>query len=151
MQVTENQMEKLIVERSVEINAPVTRVWEVLTTPSYIKQWDDIPEGYGNESLKLGSEITWHMPGGKFSKLTAIIVDPNKLLRLSLYVSNWEVKPAPDEVAYTYTLSGDGDKTNLSIEIGDFKKLPDGDVYFEASEEFAETSAEKIKDLAENS
>jgi hypothetical protein len=37
----------------------------------------------------------------------------------------------------------------LEIEIGDFKSLPDGKDYYEASVEFGEAASQKIKELAE--
>jgi hypothetical protein len=37
----------------------------------------------------------------------------------------------------------------LTIKIGDFAKLPDGEKYYETSVEFANTAIQKIKELAE--
>jgi uncharacterized protein YndB with AHSA1/START domain len=141
---------ELVVRHNVVIQAPVAKVWQMLVVPRYIKQWDELPEDFNyEEPLRLGREIVWTHPDGKQTWLTVIELQPHKKLQLSLYNSDWTMKPRPEEVGYTYTLSEQEGSTGLSISIGDFAKIDHGTRYYEASLEFAEDAGKKIKKLAE--
>lgn len=137
---------QLIVKDQITIDAPVSKVWEVLVAPKYIRQWDDLPEGFDDYYLEPGRSIEW----SGISRTTVTDSEPNRLLRLSLYVSKWELPPASYDIAYTYRLTEQDSQTVLTVEIGDFSILEDGDNYFEASADFAKDSLPKIKNLAEN-
>jgi uncharacterized protein YndB with AHSA1/START domain len=137
--------QNLIVKDLVEINAPVKQVWDVLTKTEFYKQWDDIPEGFSDDRLELGSVIEWE----GYSKLTVTEYEPYKKFRLSLFLPRVNLKPTDYDVSYTYLLTEYDAKTVLTIEIGDFSTLPDADSYYEASSEFLEKAKEKIKELAE--
>jgi uncharacterized protein YndB with AHSA1/START domain len=146
-------MNKLYVENSTQINALPARVWEVLTKPNYIREWDDVPENFTAESLELNSEMRWHHDG-KTTSLTVTEMKPLEHLKLALQNSSWKSPswkspPPQGDIAYTYTLSKQNEKTLFTIGIGDFAKLPDGQAYYDASIEFAETALPKIKALAE--
>ena len=142
--------QQLIVQNTITIDASLNKVWDILVKPKYIKQWDDLPEDFNiNSDLTIGSEIVWKMEDGEFSKLSVIAFEPQHLLKLSLIVSKWEQPPAPEDVAYTYSLLNYDDQIQLSIEIGDFAKLASGKKYYDASIEFANEALQKIKELAE--
>jgi uncharacterized protein YndB with AHSA1/START domain len=136
----------LVVRSEIVIEAPLSKVWEVLIAPKYIRQWDDLPSDFEDYYLEYGRTIEW----SGTSKLTVTICEPNEVLKMSLYVSKWEQPPAAYDIAYTYRLVNDGTDTVLSVEIGDFSALPDGEDYYNASVEFAATAMEKIKNLSEN-
>lgn len=141
---------QLIVRNNALIQAPPSRVWEVLVTPRYIRQWDELPEDFNDAApLQPGTEIVWVHPNGNRTTLTVITLKPEKELSLSLSNSNWTTKPLPEEVAYTYTLSEQEGGTGLALTIGDFSKIEQGDKYYEASLDFAQEGARKIKVLAE--
>ena len=141
---------QLLVKNSTLIQAPPATVWDVLVHPYYIKQWDDVPEGYPDlEPLSLGAELVWKHPNGESTALKVITLEPHKKLFLSLSVSNWSYKPAPESVGYTYSLSEQEDGTGLSITIGDFALIPNGESYYQAALEFATAATRKIKELAE--
>jgi uncharacterized protein YndB with AHSA1/START domain len=137
---------QLIAKDQITINSPVAKVWEVLVAPKYIRQWDDLPDGFDDYYLETGRSIEW----AGLSKMTVTDSEPNKLLRLSLYVSKWELPPGSYDIAYTYKLTDLGSQTVLTVEIGDFSVLEDGHKYFEASVAFAKEALPKIKNLAEN-
>ncbi|MEO6284217.1 MAG: SRPBCC domain-containing protein [Dyadobacter sp.] len=137
---------QLVVRSEIVIEAPVSKVWEVLIAPKYIRQWDDLPSDFEDYYLEYGRTIEW---SGR-SKITFTICQPNEILKMSLYVSKWEQPPAAYDIAYTYRLGNGGTDTVLSIEIGDFSELPDGEDYYNASVDFAAKAAEKIKNLSEN-
>jgi uncharacterized protein YndB with AHSA1/START domain len=136
----------LVVRSEIVIEAPLSKVWEVLIAPKYIRQWDDLPSDFEDYYLEYGRTIEW----SGTSKLTVTICEPNEVLKMSLNVSKWEQPPAAYDIAYTYRLVNDGTDTVLSVEIGDFSVLPDGEDYYNASVEFAATAMEKIKNLSEN-
>jgi uncharacterized protein YndB with AHSA1/START domain len=136
----------LTVKESIEINAPVSKVWEVLIAPKYIRQWDELPQDFEDFYLEKGRTIEW--TGS--SKLTVTDCEPHELLRLSLYVLKWELPPSNYNIAYTYNLGESGTACLLTVEIGDFGTLPDGTNYFEKAQEFAEKALQKIKSLSEN-
>ncbi|WP_261178573.1 hypothetical protein [Anaerobacillus sp. CMMVII] len=71
-------------------------------------------------------------------------------MTISLYVSTWEETPPVGAIAYKYHLEARDNQTVLSIEIGDFALLKKGQMYFDASIEFAESSKKVIKTLAES-
>lgn len=135
----------LIVENNIRIDAPVTRVWEILTRPEYIRQWDDLPEDFGDYEIHPATIIEW--PG--YSRMKVVEFELNKKLRYSLYVPSWNDESITN-IGYTYSLSvDDNGYTWLSIEVGDFAILTEGDKYFNESITFGETASQKIKELAE--
>jgi uncharacterized protein YndB with AHSA1/START domain len=141
--------QQLLVRDSITINASATSVWNVLVRPQYIRQWDELPEDFGEAELILGSEILWQLEGGGYTKLTVTKFDKHRQLRLSLYNSSWERPTTAYDIAYTYTLANQAGTIQLSLAIGDFASLPNGQDYYEASVEFAAHSLKKIKELSE--
>lgn len=134
----------MTVTEVIEISAPASEVWDVLISTRYIKMWDDVPEGFADERLRNGSVLEW--PG--HAKLTVTEMEPYRHLRLALVAAKWQ-SPIPDDIAYTYDLAEVQDKTTLVITVGDFGQLPDGQDYYDASIEFAQTASRKIKELSE--
>ena len=137
--------EKLIVKDQIEIKASKEKVWEVLTNPDFIKQWDDLPENYPGGHLKLGSVIEWD----GYSKMTVTEFDKTNKLKMNLYLPKVELEPTEYDTNYIYTLTEKSENTFLSFEIGDYSKLPKGKDYYEASLEWVQTAKQKIKDLSE--
>ena len=136
----------LIVKHSTRIDAPLNRVWEVLTKPQYIRQWDELPEDFGDYEISPATIIEW--PG--YSKLSVVEFELNKKLRYSLYVPAWNDESITN-IVYTYTLSvDDNGYTWLTVEIGDFAILNEGDKYYDESFTFGQTASQKIKELAES-
>lgn len=135
----------LIVKNHVRINAPISRVWEVLTKPQYIRQWDVLPEDFGDYEIHPATVIEW--PG--YSKLSVVEFELNKNLRYSLLVPAWKEENV-NNIGYTYSLSVDENGyTWLGIEIGDFAVLTEGQKYFDESFTFGQTASQKIKEIAE--
>ena len=135
----------LIVKNNIRIDAPVSRVWEVLTKPEYIRQWDSLPEDFGDYEIHPATVIEF--PG--FSKMSVVEFELNKTLSYSLYVPTWEDENISG-IGYSYSLSVDEQgHTWLGIEIGDFAILTEGDRYYGESISFGETASQKIRQLAE--
>ena len=141
---------KLIVRDEVVIEASPSKVWEVLVNPKYVAQWDELPEDYPSENMKVGSKVVWEHPNGSETVTTVMKAEEPKELKISLYSSNWKVQPNEGDVAYTYRLQEQNGQTLLSIEIGDFSLLEGGQDYYDASVQFASESKKVLKNLAEN-
>lgn len=135
----------LIVKNNVRINAPVSRVWEILTKPQHIRQWNELPEDFGDYEVHPATIIEY--PG--FSKLSVVEFELNKNLSYSLFVSAWKEQNVSN-IGYTYSLSvDDNGYTWLGIEIGDFAVLTEGQKYYDESFSFGQTASQKIKEIAE--
>ena len=139
-------MKELIVRNEITIEAPVAKVWEVLIAPKFIRQWDFLPEDFPDYYLEVGVEITW----SGSSKMTVTEMLPHESLKLSMYISKWELPPSAYDIGYHYRLSGENDTTKLSLEVGDFGALQDGQDYYQTSIDFSERALSKIKAIAEN-
>ncbi|MFC2947453.1 SRPBCC family protein [Virgibacillus sediminis] len=142
-------MSTLIVTDEIIIHTTPSKVWEVLVQPRHIKSWDGLPDHYPDQPLKAGNELVWALPNGRYSKSTVVRAEKEKRLQLSLYVSDWEVDPAPEDILFSYELLIHEKNTRLRLRHGDFSILPNGQSYFEASTEFASVSKHRIKRLAE--
>jgi uncharacterized protein YndB with AHSA1/START domain len=142
--------EKLIVKDEILIEAAPAKVWDILTKPKYVAQWDELPENYPAEDMTVGSKVVWELPNGGQSITTIIEAVEQKRLKIALYGSNWEIKPNEGDVAYVFQLEEKDSQTLLKIEIGDFALIKDGQMYYDASVEFAENAKKVIKELAEN-
>lgn len=135
----------LIVKNNIRIDAPLARVWDVLTKPEYIRQWDELPEDFGDYEVHPATVIEF--PG--YSKMSVVEFELNKRLRYSLYVPAWKDESITN-IGYTYSLSVDENGyTWLGVEIGDFAILAEGDKYYENSIAFGQTASQKIKELSE--
>ncbi len=147
-------MEPLYFHDSIQIKAPISKVWEVLTKPEYMEAWFDLAADYSSmkgEPLKLGSEILWKNDEHKvYVKGEVIELEKEKLLTTSLYDEAWKIKLAPEEVAYSYTLTENKEGTLLELKFGDFTKVPEGEkIYQDFVGAPKNTEFEKIKMLAE--
>jgi uncharacterized protein YndB with AHSA1/START domain len=139
------EAQQLIAEDQVQINSPVSRVWDVIVRPEYIRQWDDVPENFEASSLVTGSVLEW--PGS--ARLTVTVCDPRTHLRLAYHNSAWNAQV--DGIAYEYELQESPNGSRLIARVGDWAKAPDGRAqdYYHASIEFVQNALAKIKELAE--
>jgi len=135
----------LVVKHSIKIEASPNRVWEVLTKPLYIRQWDKLPEDFGDYEIHPATIIEW--PGQR--SLNVVEFDLNRKLSYQLEVPEWK-EQGVSHIGYNYSLSIDADgHTWLGIEIGDFAILTESDKYYDESSNFGLTASQKIKQLAE--
>lgn len=142
--------DKLIVNDEILIEASPARVWEVLIKPKYVAKWDELPENYPTEDMSKGSKVVQEHPNGDQTITTIIQAEESKELIIALYQSSWKKQPNEGDVAYRYRLEDRNGQTLLKIEIGDFSLIEKGQMYFDASVEFAAESKRKIKELAED-
>ena len=102
---------------SVNINAPVSKVWEGLTEPAVIKKW--LYGANTKTDWKPGSPITFEgVYEGKPYKDKGTIIDirPQTYLQYTYWgsLSGMEDKPE-NYVTLTFELSGRNDQTTLKI------------------------------------
>ncbi|GIO22792.1 hypothetical protein [Oceanobacillus sp. J11TS1] len=71
---------QLIVKEEITINASSENVWDVLTLPKYVAQWDELPEDYPEEPMTVGSQVVWDLPNGEQSITTIIKAEKKKNL-----------------------------------------------------------------------
>ncbi|EOQ89611.1 hypothetical protein LEP1GSC202_1108 [Leptospira yanagawae serovar Saopaulo str. Sao Paulo = ATCC 700523] len=135
----------LTVINQISINAPIQKVWDILTNPKFIKEWDDIPENYTGGLLTLNSVIEWE----GHAKMVVTEFEEMKILKLNLYLPKVNLVPSQYDVSYRYSLKSNGEIV-LDFEIGDFSPLPNSQDYYESSIEWLKMAKLKIKELAES-
>lgn len=133
-------------ERSIEIAASPSRVWDVLTLVRYIEQWDDVPGEMLSSRVSRGDEFTWE----GYATLTFTELDAPRRLYADLRAHAWAAPPK-SPVGYEYCITPTTRGCRLAIRVGDFSGIPDGEKYREASDEFVVAAANAIKRLAEAS
>ena len=147
-------MPKLFVDKSIEINAPIARVWEVLTERDFTAEW--APEFSGGSPFhiesewKINSPVLWKDSQEKTiveGNVTAL--EPRKLLRFTVFDVRSEKPSIHKEDGITYQLSEKDGKTRLHILQGDFSAMSNGEKYRDMSAEVWERVLPKVKELAE--
>ena len=133
-------MEKLFVEKSIKINTPASRVWDVLTKPEFTDQWalefSGGAEFHIESDWKLGSPVLWKGQDG------SVIVQGNVTVR-------GEKPPVTEEDGITYELTEQNGETMLRLSQGDFSVMAEGEKYHRLSAEVWDRVLPKVKELAE--
>ncbi len=132
----------------ITINAPAQRVWEALTNPELVKQWQ-----YGSDLItdwKPGSPIKYH------SEWQGIVYDqwgivleftPNKLLKYTLFAPRPGFDDKPENYfTMTYRLTEMDDMTKLTINQDDPREQNDSD----SSDDGQNSILDDLKSLIEN-
>lgn len=116
-------------EREVEIDAPVEKVWQVMTNPQYWDQWFPGVDNVANAtSSGVSGTFDW-VSNGKTGRATIVSMDPMKRLEVTTQLGDdrdshvFELKPSggflgmkADECKVKYTLDtlmGGGMLTNF--------------------------------------
>ncbi len=149
-------MEKLFVDQTIEINAPASRVWDVLTISEYNNHWatefsSGGPQFHLESTWELGSPVLWKGEDGTViveGNVTAL--EPNKLLRFTVFdVRSEEKALVTEEDGITFHLSEENGKTTLHILQGDFSVMPEGKKYRDLSAEIWDKVLPSVKEMAE--
>jgi len=147
-------MSELFVDNSIEINAPVSKVWQVLTAPEYTAEW--APDFNGESPFHLesdwtpGSPVAWKDQNGKTiveGNVTAL--EPGKFLRFTVFDVRSDRPPVTEEDGITYQFDEADGKTTLYVRQGDFSSMPEGEKFRDMSAEIWGHVMPKIKALAE--
>ena len=147
-------MPKLFVDKSIEINAPASKVWNVLTNTGYTAEWASEFSGgspfHIESDWKLNSQVSWKGLDGKTiveGNVTAL--EPGKLLRFTVFDVRSKRPPVTEDDGITYQFSEKDGKTILHVLQGDFSAMPEGEKYHDLSAEVWDRVLPKVKKLAE--
>ena len=147
-------MPKLFVEKTIVIDVPASKVWDVLTRYEHTGKW--APEFSGGAEFhiesdwKLGSPVLWKDQDGKViveGKVTAL--EPNTFLRFTVFDVRGEKPPVTQEDGITYELTEHSGKTTFRLLQGDFSVMAEGEKYHRLSAEVWDRVLPKVKELAE--
>ncbi len=101
----------------ISINAPAARVWEALTNPELVKQWQ-----YGSDVItdwQKGSSIVYRneWEGTVFEqKGTILAIEPEKLVTYSLFAPRPDLEDKPENYfTMSYALEEANGQTTLII------------------------------------
>ena len=146
-------MPRLYLEKSIEINAPAARVWNVLTDPALSRQWIHKwwPELQVLESdWQLGDSVLWRISSGAVAARGTIwAVQPPVRLTFGFQVDRPGAPPREEQV--TYRLAERVGRTRLSVTVGDFGDSPEHERCYPGAVESWDRSLPKIKELSEKS
>jgi len=141
-------MPKLFVEKKIEINAPASTVWDVLTSREKTGEWAAEflggAEFHIESEWKLGSPVLWKGQDGNViveGNVTAL--EPKKLLRFTVF----DVRGEKDGI--TYELTEHTGKTTLQLLQSDFSAMEEGEKYRRLSAEVWYRVLPKVKEMAE--
>jgi uncharacterized protein YndB with AHSA1/START domain len=146
-------MSKLYVNKSIEINAPASKVWRALTDPAFTREW--VPEfgvkGTIEADWSLGGVVRWKDRDGKtFVEGSVTGLQVRKFLRFTVFDVRSAERPAvSEEDGITYRLTEENGKTRLSLSQGDFSVMAEGEKYRNMSAEIWDRVLRKVKVLAE--
>lgn len=121
----------LIVENSITINAPASKVWDALVNPEQTKKYM-----FGCETVsdwQVGSPLLWKgvYEGNEmvFVKGDIVAIEPGKLLVYTVIDPNSTTIPDLPEnyLTVTYALAEDNGQTVLTVTQGDFATVADGE------------------------
>ena len=147
-------MPKLFVEKTIEINAPASKVWDVLTRREQTSKW--APEFAGGAQFyiesewTLGSPVLWKDQNGNViveGNVTAL--EPHIFLRFTVFDVRGEKPLVTEEDGITYKLTEQTGKTTLRLVQGDFSVMAEGEKYHRLSAEVWDRVLPKVKALAE--
>jgi uncharacterized protein YndB with AHSA1/START domain len=146
---------KLFVSKTIEINAPAAKVWEVLTKREYTDRWvlefsSGGPQFHIESDWKLNSPVLWKGQDGNViveGNVTAL--QPNELLRFTVFDTRSEKVPVKEEDGITYRLSEKNGRTTFHLRQGDFSAMPEGAKYRHMSADIWDRVLPKVKELAE--
>jgi len=146
---------ELIVKNEIDINAPASTVWAVLTNPEHTKKYM-----YGCKTVsdwKIGSPLLWKgvWEGKEMVAVKGSIIDiqPGSFLAYTTIDPNNPNMPDTPEnyLTVTYLLSETNSHTHLIVTQGNYTKVADGEKrYNEAINAGGwKTILDKIKQIVE--
>lgn len=129
-------MSDLEIKNTITINAPTSKVWEVLTQPEYTKIYM-----YGCETVsdwKVGSSLLWNgsYEGVEMTFVKGSIVEINPFSKLiyTVFDPNSTIEDIPENyLNVTYELLEADGKTTLNVTQGDYNKVAEGERRYQES------------------
>lgn len=123
-------MSELLIKNTITINAPASKVWDVLCKPEFTKIYM-----FGCETVSewtVGSELLWraHYEGKDMVFVKGHILEisaPNKLV-YSVFDPNSTMEDIPSNYLHvTYLLEEDKQSTLLTVTQGDYNTVAEGE------------------------
>lgn len=123
-------MSELLIKNTITINAPASKVWDVLCKPEFTKIYM-----FGCETVSewtVGSELLWraHYEGKDMVFVKGHILEisaPNKLV-YSVFDPNSTMEDIPSNYLHvTYLLEEDKQSTILTVTQGDYNTVAEGE------------------------
>jgi uncharacterized protein YndB with AHSA1/START domain len=149
-------MEKLFVDKTVEINASAVKVWDVLTISKFTGVWAPEfsgggPHLYIESEWELDSTVHWKEQNGTvIVEGTVTALEQNKLLRYTVFdVRSLDRATVTVEDGITFQLFEENGMTTLHILHGDFSAMTEGEKYRDLSVVIWDKVLVKIKAMAE--
>jgi uncharacterized protein YndB with AHSA1/START domain len=123
-------MESLFIKNTIIINAPATKVWDVLTNPEMTKIYM-----FGCETVsewQIGSELLWQgtYEGKEMVFVKGIIKEiiPHSKLVYSTFDPNGTIEDIPKNyLDVTYLLTEENGATTFTVTQGDYNTVADGE------------------------
>ncbi|WP_141604005.1 SRPBCC family protein [Terrilactibacillus laevilacticus] len=150
-------MGTLFVNKSIEIQASKSRVWDILTKREFTDQWalefsSGGPQFHIESNWGLGDPVLWKGQDGETTvEGTVTVLELHKILRYTVFDVRMVERPKVTEKdGITYLLDEKNGNTTLHILQGDFSAMTDGEKYHRLTEEIWDRVLPKIKILAEN-
>lgn len=148
-----NKMDKVLKAKStIIINAPASKVWEILTNAEKIQKVMLGMQPVSN--WKVGSELRWtgrheEKPNDNARGIIEVM-DANKKLQFTFYYPGYGY---PDQSEYyntvVFNLTDSSKQTTVDVEQGDFSVFKEGETYRGHSQAFWESALKILKELAE--
>ena len=123
-------MTELFVKNTIMINAPVPKVWDVLTNPEQTKKYM-----FGCEAVsdwQPGSPLLWKSVSEGVETVYVsgkiVRIEPEKLLAYTTIDPNSTIEDIPENyLTVTYELSQEAGFTFLTVTQGDYSAVADGE------------------------
>lgn len=123
-------MSELLIKNTITINAPASKVWDVLCKPEFTKIYM-----FGCETVSewtVGSELLWRAPyEGKdmvFVKGHILEISVPQKLVYSVFDPNSTMEDIPSNYLHvTYLLEEDKQSTTLTVTQGDYNTVAEGE------------------------
>ena len=144
---------QLIAKKTIDINAPITKVWNVITTNESVTVF--MLGMKPQTDWKEGSAITWigRHEGAEHNMAKGIIQEfsPNKKLQYSFFYGGYGHADIPEhyQTIILALKSLNDNLTNLTAQQGDFSIFDDGETYVQHANDFWSQAVLKIKELSE--
>ena len=127
---------ELNIVNTIEINAPVSTVWDALTNPEVTQAYM-----FGCKTVsdwEIGSELLWR---GQYQGMEMIFVKgkildliPNQLLVYTVFDPNSTIPDIPENyLTVTYQLVRKNNHTSLTVTQGDYNKVAEGERRYQES------------------
>jgi len=139
--------DKLVVEKSVKLNADISKVWEALTNPEITNKYFFNCEAISD--WQVGSPIIFKFTsdGKEVIPVKGVItsIEPNRFLEYTCVAPEFENDPSK-HTTVTYKLSSEDNITNLTVTQGEFG---DEDTYKHTHESWT-TVLDSLKTILES-